>query len=433
VPAIADRLAQCLGQAGYHVEALALLDTVLGVSAPTPGILFARATVLRHLGRKQAATNEYLRCLQLAPGYGAAMLMLAQHDPACDPEGQVERIRRALRQVPRQDDLNAAMLHYALFIHLDATGDVHGAWASLMRGATIKRRLLAWHPESDTERVAAIHEVCLASASRADPGNARVPIFIVGQPRTGTTVLERILGNHSQVASAGELNDFHLSLCWQADLLVERADPQLFKACAGLDFAAVGHAYLQRTSWRGNGKRFLIDKMPDNFWYSGIIHTALPEARIVCLLRDTMDTCLSSLKELFAGSACPYSYDPLETAEHHLLFRHMLQHWDDVIPGVVLTVGYEELVRDPPSVARRVMEHCGIPYEASCVDLLRNTTPSATASSSQVREQVHTRRIGAWRRYAEPLAGARVWLEARLPPEAFIAPSDAGSTRQKER
>lgn len=425
VLAVADRLAQCLGQADFHAEALSFLDTALGHTTPTPGFSFIRATTLRHLGRKQDATAEYLRCLELAPGYGAAMLMLAQHNATHDPDTQITRIRQALQSAPRQDDLNKAMLHYALFIHLDAAGDTSAAWKSLMQGASIKRRLLAWHPKRDIERVAAIRKLCNGAffdgSSSIDTDNTRRPIFIVGQPRTGTTVLERILGNHSQVASAGELNDFHLALCWQADVLVEHVDPVLLRACAGLDFAAVGHAYRQRTAWRKKNKSFLIDKLPENFWYSGVIHKALPEARIVCLLRDPMDTCFSNLKELFAGSAYPYSYDPLEAAEHHLHFRQMLQYWDKVMPGVVLTVRYEELVRDTASVARRVMEHCGLPFEPSCVDLLRNTAPSATASSSQVREPVHTRSIGAWRRYAEPMAEAHAWLEARLPREDFAA------------
>lgn len=424
VVAAADRIAQCLGQANFHEDALRVLDAALAQGAPTPMLSFMRATTLRHLGRRAEATAEYRRCLQLAPNYGAAMLMLAQHDRAADPQGQLALVRQALQQTPQQNPLNTAMLNYALFIHLQAAGDTQGAWAALMRGAAIKRRSLAWQPARDEERVAAIRAVCQGAfldPVPASPDAGHVPIFIVGQPRTGTTVLERILGNHSQVGSAGELNDFHLQLCWQADMLVEHVDPVLLRASVDLDFGAIGRGYRQRTGWRAQGRRFLIDKMPSNFWYAGLVHKALPDARIVCLVRDPLDTCLSNLKELFAGNAYPYSYDPLEAAAHHLHFRQLLQYWDEVLPGVVLTVRYEDMVRDPQTVARRVMEHCGLPFEPECVDLLRNQTPSATASSTQVREQIHSRSIGAWRRYAEPLEEARAWLAARLPPEAFAA------------
>ncbi len=423
VMAVADRIAQCLGLAHFQEDALRVLDAALARSAPTPMLSFRRAATLRHLGRKEEATAEYQRCLQLAPDYGAAMLMLAQHDRSADPRAQLARIRQALERTSQPDHLNTAMLYYALFIHLDADGDTASAWEALMRGAATKRRILAWPPGREEERVAAIHTVC--QGSFLDPvaaGNAgHVPIFIVGQPRTGTTVLERILGNHSQVCSAGEINDFHLQLCWQADLLVEHVDPVLLRASVDLDFGAIGRGYRQRTGWRAQGKGFLIDKLPDNIWYAGLIHKAMPDARIVCLVRDPLDTCFSTMKELFAGTAYPYSYDPLEAAAHHLRFRQLLQHWDKVLPGVVLTVRYEDMVRDPQLVARRVMEHCGLPFEPECVDLLRNRSPSATPSSSQVREPLHTRAIGAWHRYAEPLEEARAWLTARLPPEAFVA------------
>lgn len=422
VLAAAERIAQCFGMADFHADALRVLDAALARSAPTPALSIMRATTLRHLGRKAEATAEYQRCLQLAPEYVGAMLMLAQHDPSADSETQLARIRQTLQRTSPQDAQNLVMLYFALFIHLHVAGDSKGAWQALMQGAAIKRRSLAWQPERDEARLAAIRSVCQGSfldpVPVADAGH--VPIFIVGQPRTGTTVIERILGNHSQVGSAGELNDFHLQLCWQADMLVEHVDPLLLRACADLDFAAIGRGYRQRTDWRAQDKRFLIDKMPNNIWYAGLIHKAMPDARIVCLVRDPLDTCFSNLKELFAGEAYPYSYDPLEAAAHHLRFRQLLQHWDEVLPGVVLSVRYEDMVRDPQSVARRVMEHCGLPYEPECADIERNQTPSATASSSQVREPLHTRGIGAWRRYAEPLEVTRAWLARRLPADAFV-------------
>ncbi|MBN8726083.1 MAG: sulfotransferase [Xanthomonadales bacterium] len=420
--ASADKLAQCLGLADQHEPALRLLDHAIARSAPTPALVFMRATTLRHLGRRDEATAEYQRCLDMAPAYAAAMLMLAQHDRHADAPGQLERIRNALLVAAPGEPATAA-LEYALFIHLDAAGDTDGAWQALMRGAAIKRSSLTWQPSRDAERLDAIREVCRGPARpRPQEASGRVPIFIVGQPRTGTTVMERILGNHSQVASAGELNDFHLQLCWQTDLLLEHVDPLLVRAAADVDLAAVGRGYLQRTGWRGGDRRYLIDKLPANIWYAGLIHQALPAARIICMVRDPLDTCFSNLKELFAGSAYPYSYDPLEAAGHHLRLRELLAHWEEVMPGVVLAVNYEDMVRDPLAVAQRVMEHCGLPFEPECVDLERNITPSATASSSQVREPVHTRGIGAWRRYAGQLEGARTMLAAALPQSAFAAP-----------
>lgn len=420
---VADRLATCLGQVDSHIDALRLLDHALSRRAVTPGLSFIRATTLRNLGRGAEATMEYQRCLALAPDNPVAMLMLATHDRSADAEGQIARIRQAIARCG-PDAPELSVLEYALFHHLDTDEGRVAAWQALERGAAIKRRSQNYDPASEQARDKAIMELCGADfVSRSSaPTTEHVPIFIVGMPRTGTTVLERILGNHSQVASAGELDDFHLQLSWQADVLSnEPANPAMLRTCPMLDFGSVGRGYLQRTTWRAGAKRFLIDKLPRNFLYAGLIHKALPQARIICLLRDPMDSVLSNLKEQFAPGVYPYSYDPLDTAAHYLRFREMLKHWDAVMPGVILTVRYEELVREPDRVARQVMEHCGLRYEPGCVDLRRNTAPSATASSSQVREPLHARGIGAWRRYAEPLEEANAFLRARLPAAEFTA------------
>lgn len=423
IVADAPRLAACLGRIGSHIDSLRLIDHARSRGVFTAELCLMRATVLRHLGRSAEATAEYQRALELAPAHALAMLMLATHDWRADAAAQVARIRRTLEQCPPgAPDLPT--LHYALFHCLDHGEDSAAAWEALMHGAAAKRRTLNWDPAHEQARDLAVRKLCDASFVGASTATAadHVPIFIVGMPRTGTTVLERILGNHSLVASAGELNDFHLQLSWQADVLSdEPANPMLLRTCPILDFGSVGRGYLQRSIWRAGGKRFLVDKLPRNFIYAGLIHKALPQARIVCLVRDPMDSILSNLKELFGHAAYPYSYDPLEAAGHYLRFRQMLQHWDEVMPGVVLTVHYEDLVREPARVARQVMEHCGLPFEPECVDLLRNTSPSATASSSQVREPLHTRGIGAWQRYAEPLAEAHAFLQARLPASDFMA------------
>lgn len=419
----ADRLATCLGRVDHHADALRLLDHALSRQAVTPALSFIRATTLRHLGRAEDATLEYQRCLTLAPDYAAAMLMLASHDPRADAAGQIARIRLALERSPA-DAPTRPMLHYALFHHLDKTADSAAAWEALIQGATRKRRLIQYDPGREQARDSAIMSLCSSSfvSASVSPSTDHVPIFIMGLPRTGTTVLERILGNHSQVASAGELDDFHLQLSWQADIhSSELASPAMLEACKSLDFGSVGRGYLQRTAWRATGKRFLIDKLPQNFIHAGLIHKALPQARIICLLRDPMDSVFSNLKELFAGSIYPYSYSPLDIAAHYLRFREMLRHWDAVMPGVILTVRYEELVREPARITRQVMDHCGLSFEPDCVDLLRNGSPSATASSSQVREPLHARSIGAWRRYSGALAEAHAFLNAKLPTSEFAA------------
>jgi tetratricopeptide (TPR) repeat protein len=422
-------LIQCLGLADQHADALRLIELTLAhdegshehASARLPMLHHLRATMLRHLGRADEATAEYQQSLALAPDFAGAMMMLASHDPYADVPAQLARVRDALQR-SAADAPQRGILEFAQFNLLDAADQTKDAWQALVRGAALMRSRLQYDPDAEERTYAAVATLCSASfvkGSSIDPAS-HTPIFIVGMPRTGTTVLDRLLGNHSRVASAGELNDFHQQLCWQTDTVTaEPADAALLRACPSLDFAAIGRGYLQRTHWRAGTAEFLIDKFPRNILYAGLIHKALPHAKIICLLRDPMDTCLSNLKELFSSEFYPHSWSPIETANHYLRFRRLLQHWDEVMPGVILTVRYDELVREPERVMRSVMDHCGLAFEPDCVDLLRNTSPSATASSSQIRKPLHARSIGAWRRYAEPLAEIETYLRARLPASEF--------------
>lgn len=420
-PDYAASIAQCLGLAGQHVDALHLLDLALARHGATPGLSYLRAMTLRHLGRGEEATTEFQRCLSIAPDYAAAMLMLAGHDAKSDAAAQTARIRRALAH-PQLADTQRMLLDYALFTQLDASGDATNAWPALADGMRVKRATLGYDAVAEQATYDAMTSLCDARfvESTASEPLAHTPIFVFGMPRTGTTVLERLLSNHSRVASAGELDDFHHQLCWEADSFTRQpADAKLLDAAASMNFAAIGNAYVQRTHWRAGKATHLVDKHPRNAIYAGFIRKALPRAKMICLLRDPMDSTFSNLKELFAGDHYPYSYDALETAAHVVRFREMLAHWNAVMPGAVLVVRYEELVREPERIMREVLEYCGLPFEAACADLARNAAPSATASSSQVRQPLHTRSIGAWKRYAKPLAAADAFLRERLPAEEF--------------
>lgn len=422
-PDVAATLAQCLGLADQHLDALRLLDLALARHGATPALSYMRAMTLRHLGHSDEATAEFQRCLSIAPDYAAAMLMLAGHDAKADAASQTARIREALAH-PRLDDKQRMLLDYALFAQLDAADDTADAWPALAEGMRLKRATLDYDPAAEQATYDAMAALCDARFvdSTASEPLAHAPVFVFGMPRTGTTVLERLLSNHSRVASAGELDDFHHQLCWEADTFTRHsAAANLLEATGSMDFAAIGRAYVQRTHWRAGKATHLVDKHPRNAIYAGFIHKALPQAKMICLLRDPMDSTFSNLKELFAGDHYSYSYDAMETAAHVVRFRDMLKHWEKVMPGAVLTVRYEDLVREPERVMREVLGHCGLPFEAACADLTRNAAPSATASSSQVRQPLHTRSIGAWRRYAKPLAAANTFLREHLPASEFTA------------
>jgi hypothetical protein len=232
-------------------------------------------------------------------------------------------------------------------------------------------------------------------------------------PRTGTTLVERILGSHSQVFSAGELNNFSLELI----PLVRKATRgrrlsrvEFVAASATVDFRALGAAYIAATRPLRDTRPRFIDKLPFNYLYAGLIHLALPNAKIVNLQRHPMDTCYSVYKQLFRD-AYPFSYDLDELGQYYIAYHQLMQHWNEVMPGVIHTIRYETLVNDIEGEARRLLAYCALPWEDQCLRFHENRQVSTTASALQVRQPVYTSSIDKWRHYARQLESLRQRLE----------------------
>ena len=237
------------------------------------------------------------------------------------------------------------------------------------------------------------------------------PIFVLGQPRTGTTLLERIISSHSQVHSAGELQQFSLAV---RRLSSHRAPRQFstafFAAAADIDPAKLGALYLETSqSMRGDAPRF-VDKLPHNYLLIPLILRALPHAKIVHLVRDPMDACFASYKQLF-GDACQHSYDLGETARHHARYLSLMDTWRKRFPGGFFDISYEDTVRDLETHTRALIDYLELPWEDSCLRFHENDEAVSTASAVQVREPVHERSIGRWRRYEQQLAPLRAALQ----------------------
>lgn len=410
VLAQAPALSQHLSLCGYEEEALRLLDAAKLRVQPNHLLEYSRANALRNQGRLDEATAAYERCIALAPSFAFAHWSLAYHAPSLPGVSRLARIQKALAD--RQPDASArAHLHYALFKELDAAGDVDAAWAELQAGARLMHDMQPWQaaPE-EAGLISLMSEANHRSEAASLSGKqALASIFIVGMPRTGTTVLERVLGGHDRVADGGELNDFQRAASQVSDRFIQfpLAIGDI-AALAKVDPHAIGLNYLERTSRRYAGKSHLVDKNPQNFFAAGLIAKALPQARILCLTRDPVDACFSNLKELFAPGAYAYSYDLHDLADHYAHFHRLVDHWRNCLPDQFLVVAYEDLVANPTRVTEQVLRFCGLPPEPDCVDITRNLSRAATASSSQIRQPIHDRYVGAWRRYShhlQPLIG----------------------------
>jgi hypothetical protein len=268
--------------------------------------------------------------------------------------------------------------------------------------------------QRDIDTMAAIEGVFTAELfADAAPGSDNdEAIFVVGMPRTGTTLVERVLASHSAVYAAGELGNFANALMQQLRGRSGQAGgrDEFVRLSASLDFRALGDAYIASTRpFTGNTPRF-VDKLPLNFLYTGLIHLALPQARIVNLKRHPLDTCYAVFKQLFVD-AYPYSYDLEELGHYYAAYERLMRHWNEVLPGVVCTVEYETLVGDFEAEVRRLLEYCSLDFEAACLRFHENTAASTTASSAQVRQPVYSSSVGRWRQYRERLEPLIATLE----------------------
>ena len=400
---------------GEHEASLALMDRAKALGYDNPDFRYFRGVQLQFNGHLKEAEVEMEACLKMGPTFGRASFTLARLRRQTAENNHLAYIREQLQSVEK-DTEDHASFEFAQFKELDDLGDYDNAWAALQRGNAIMHRRLQHDGVQESELFDALIARTMSdffaahspSCDRAE-FTGPTPIFVIGMPRSGTTVLERILGNHSLVRSAGELSDFSRQMQWHADhyswalldqTLVVRADK--------FDYADIGRRYLEQTQWRARGKPFYVDKLPPNYLLAGFIRRALPNAPILHMVREPMDACYSNYKAMF-GDAYAYSYDLASLAAHYNQYRRLMAHWHAAMPGHILDVDYAELTKDPETLSRKIQAFCRLPYEAGCVDLTRNLTPVATMSSAQTREQINDRSMGEWRRYAtqlEPLRNA---------------------------
>lgn len=396
---------------GEHAAALALLERAQVFGVGGRDFHFLHAVQLAFNGNMTEAESELGRCIALEPPLGRAYVQLARTRKQTAQSNHLDAIGAALQRVEPGSEDHAA-LEFARYKELEDLQRHDEAWQALARGNALMSARLPCDVRGDSALLDRLLEIC--TPGFLDAGSLAVddgpqPIFVIGMPRSGTTVLERLLGNHSQVTSAGELGDFPRSLAYASDHLASvMFDATTLARLGSVDWLEVGGRYLAQTRWRAEGKPFFVDKLPRNWMLAGLIHKALPHAKILHLVRDPMDTCFSNWRAYFGpGLEYAWSYDLAALAAHYRLYRKGMAHWHAAMPGAILDVDYPQLVRAPERTARLVFEFCGLDYEAGCVDIASNTAPSATLSMPQVRQTIHARAFEEWQPYAAQLAALR--------------------------
>jgi tetratricopeptide (TPR) repeat protein len=412
-PAILDAAGTLYSFGGAHRRALAAYDRAVALAPRNPQFLYNRATVRRFLGLLAEAEADYDLVIALKPTDFEAYKNRADLRTQTAARNHVAELESVISG-PIADWQGEVQLRYALAKEYEDIGDYPQSFEQLSRGAQKRREHLRYDIANDVATVQWIIDAYPEVPAAPRDASEEAPIFIVGLPRSGTTLAERILGSHSEIYAAGELDCFALALVAAVRTRTGRAQmprQELVAHSAAVDFAALGRDYLRRAREVSPSSGRFIDKMPLNYLYCGLIRRALPNAKLVHLTRHPMAVCYAMYKTLFKDGY-PFSYNLEEIASYYLAYRRLMAHWRDSLPGAILDLSYESLIADQLGETQRLLAFCGLDWQEACTQFDTNPAASTTASAAQIRRPIYDSSLSQWRHYEKQLAPLRRRLEA---------------------
>lgn len=409
-PLYLDLAGQCYVRLGFYEKAWPLFEKARALQPEADSIQFNMAGCAVYLGKIDEARAIYKKLLEKHPSHQRNHYELAQLGRAKD-DRHVKQMLGVLREADPEPTRNI-FLYYALAKELEDLGRWEQAFEYYEKGGNAARSTMNYDVSADVAVMDSIREVCTREWLENDPVTAesdKTPIFVVGLPRTGTTLTERILSCHSRVESIGETQVLRMVLNRLGNAVPGRDYVQRFGAAlARAPASDVAAGYMEAVTYRLGEAPFFIDKLPENVLHLGIIAKAWPSARIVHLRRHPMDACFAMYKQSYFRFA--YTLDDL--AEYYLAYDRLSRHWRKLLAGRMVEVRYEDLVGDSETAIRDLLERLGLPFEDACLHFEENLAPIATASSVQVREKAHTRSVGKWKKFAREFEPLRARLES---------------------
>ncbi|OOG62183.1 sulfotransferase [Rhodanobacter sp. B04] len=396
-----DTLGVVLSRANEHERAVTLYERAVALAPARADLHYNLAKSLICLGRLDDADQEMEVCLDLAPQSWDIHLTLSQLRKQSRASNHLQRLQSLLPDSVG-NPVAQLHLHLALFKEYEDLADYPRAFEHLAIGKAAGRVGRGYSHEQKEAQFAALTRALTEPQPAAAGFPTDEPIFVLGMPRSGTTLVERIISSHRDVHSAGELQNFPVSFKQvSGSRTPQLLDPETIGCASRIDWRKLGETYLSSTRPATGQKPRFIDKLPHNFLYAGFIANALPNAKIICLRRDPMDTCLSNFRQLFAlqSTNYDYSFDLLDTGRYYVLFDRLMAHWQRLFPGRILEVDYETLVDSQENSSRQMLEFCGLSWDDACLRFEDNPAPVATASAVQVRRPMYRSSVKRWKHY----------------------------------
>lgn len=409
-----DQLGYALAPAAQTYEAIEAHQRATELDPKLAGAWLGLGHTLKTVGRQEEAIHAYHRCLELKPDNGVIHWSLANLKTYrfTDEELEDMKARVASEKITGEPEINFL---FALAKAYEDRHDFDQAWHYYREGNAKRRMQETYDPvetEVDITRAMEVFNKDFldkhTGAGNPDPS----PIFIVGLPRSGSTLIEQILASHSMVEGTSELPyAFRVAKSLNRNRANGINYPEAVRELEPQHFEALGQDYINHCQiHRVEGRECFVDKNPNNFQNIGLIHLMLPNAKIIDARRHPMDACFSCYRQLFAKGQT-FTYDLTDIGEYYLQYQRMMDYWHEVLPGRILTVQYEEMVTDFENQVQRLVEYCGLPWEEACLEYYETERPIRTASSEQVRQPIYTESLHRWRRYDQHLDELKMILE----------------------
>ena len=411
-----DTLGVTYSQMGLHDKAVMFFKKSVAINDKNPNYFFNLGASLKFIGDFDGARKAYEKTISLAPNYYKAHAALTGLGGISKERNHIPLLEALFKQSQHADD--RLHLGHALAREYEALADFDKAFHYLEMAKKFKLEQLKYSIGEDKslfDSLASHFKDC--KHSQFQGFNTDEAIFVVGMPRSGTTLVERIISQHSDVTSAGELQHFGLLVKKMAKTSSNRViDAETVTATKDINFKELGKAYIESTrAITGKTAKF-VDKMPLNVLYVGFILQALPKAKIICLDRNPLDTIVSNFRQLFSvnQSYYNYAYDLHTTTEFYLLFKQLAELWLALFPDNFYLINYEKLVNDPLNEAKQLIEFCDLTWQEDCINIHQNSAPVATASALQVRSPINNRSVGNWKKYDAYLDGVKKILATKV-------------------